>query len=244
MERAAIQAGINKFVEHHTMVHSGTMFGLNIDTFMLILIVSILVVMALAVRLRPGGKLVCAAEAYVVFIRDNIVHANFGPEEGHRFVPFFCTLFIFIAVSNLIGLVPSFSAVTGNISVTAALALIFLLLALGYSLRYRGPLKTLGSFIPEGLPFVLRPFMFCIEVVSLLTRTFALAVRLFGNMLAGHIIIYNLVGLMVVFGAVAFPAFFVAVLMFFFEIFVSLLQAYIFTLLSAIFMNLVINPGH
>ena len=107
MDRKAIQAGINRFVEHHTMVHSGTMLGLNIDSFMLVLIVSILIVMSIAVRLRPRGKLVCAAEAYLVFIRDNIVYANLGAEEGRRFVPFFSTLFIFIAVANLVGLVPS-----------------------------------------------------------------------------------------------------------------------------------------
>ncbi|NLB69160.1 MAG: F0F1 ATP synthase subunit A [Lentisphaerae bacterium] len=243
MNREAIQAGVSHFVEHHAMVHSGTLFGMGIDSFMLLLIPSVLVVLALTIRFLPGGNLFRIAETYVEFIRGNVVYANFGEEKGRKFVPFFCTLFIFIAAANLLGLIPLFSAVTGNISVTAALASIFLFLTLGYSFVRRGMVKTLGAFIPPGLPLALRPFMFVIEVISLFTRAFALAVRLFGNMLAGHIIIYNLLGLILIFGAMAFPAFFAAIFMYFFEIFVSFLQAYIFTLLSAIFMNMIVNPS-
>ncbi|MDD4018420.1 MAG: F0F1 ATP synthase subunit A, partial [Kiritimatiellae bacterium] len=86
--------------------------------------------------------------------------------------------------------------------------------------------------------------MAVMEVISFVSRVFALTIRLFCNLLAGHIVIYSLLGMVVVFGGAAFPAVPMAVLMYFFELFVAFLQAYIFTLLSAIFMNMMVNPAH
>lgn len=242
-----LQREIDHFIEHHVMSHGTSVFGMSIDSFMLILIPALLISLAFALRFRisrvPHG-LLCAAEAYVVFIRDHIVYSNFGVQEGRRFVSFFCTLFLFVASANLLGLVPAFAAITGNLSVTAALALIFLSVTLGGALYLRGPVKTFHAFIPSGLPPALKPFMFIMEAVSLFARAFALAIRLFGNMLAGHIVIYSLLSLVLLFGYAASPALLMVVIMYCFETFVALLQAYIFTLLSAIFMNMIINPGH
>ena len=244
---ASAQFGIDNFIQHHVMTHGARICGLGIDYFMLILIPALLVSLAVALRFRfsrvPHG-LLCAAEVYVLFIRDNIVFANFGQKDGRRFVSFFCTLFLFIATANLLGLIPAFVAVTGNVSVTTALALVFLFATLTSALWLRGPVKTLHAFIPPGLPKIMIPFMMFMEVFSLFSRTFALSIRLFGNMLAGHLVIYYLLSLVVLLGAVAFPAVLLGALMYAFEIFMAILQAYIFTLLAAIFMNMVINPEH
>ena len=177
-------------------------------------------------------------------LRNHIVYENFGEKEGKRFVSFFCTLFIFILTSNLLGLFPMFSTATGNINVTAALAAIFMVLSLGMVLKLHGLHGLKAAFVPSGLPTALRGPMLVMEIVSFIARVFALCIRLFANMMAGHMVIYSMVGMTVVFGWVAFPALIMACLMYAFELFMAFLQAYVFTLLSAIFMNMMINPEH
>ena len=203
--------------------------------------------MAIAVRRSYGEVpkgIAAVAETYVVFIRDNIVYPNFGAAIGRGFLSFFCTLFIFILGANLLGLIPIFSTATGNVSVTAGLATIFMFTCLGAILKLRGLHGLKAAFIPHGLPEWLIPIMAVMEVISFFSRVFALTIRLFCNLLAGHIVIYSLLGMVVLFGWAATPAVLMAVLMYFFEVFVAFLQAYIFTLLSAIFMNMMANPEH
>lgn len=257
---AGLQESVQKFIEHHVFKHTGSpdvwnvpFFHINAlewfryDAVMLALVVALLALLGLHVRRRtatlPQG-LAAVIELYVVFIRDHIVYANLGQEVGRRFVSFFCTLFIFILFGNVLGLLPLFSSVTGNISVTAGLATIFMTVCLYAVIRLRGVRGLLSAFVPHGLPAWLLPMMVVMEVVSFFSRIFALTIRLFCNMLAGHIVIYSLVGMTVVFGWVAAPAILVAVVMYFFELFVAFLQAYIFTLLSAIFINIMVNPEH
>jgi len=219
------------------------------DSIMLGVVLLLLLAVGVAVR-RSYGRgpiprgFTSVIEAYVLFVRNNIVYENFGEKEGKRFVSFFCTLFIFILISNLLGLFPLFSTATGNINVTAALALIFMVLSLGAVLQRRGFHGLKAAFVPGGIPGALTGPMFVMEVISFFSRVFALCIRLFANMLAGHMVIYSMVGLMAVFGWVACPALLMAVAMYFFEVFVAFLQAYIFTLLSAIFMNMMVNPEH
>ena len=203
--------------------------------------------MAIAVRRSYGEVpkgIAAVAETYVVFIRDNLVYPNFGAAIGRGFLSFFCTLFIFILGANLLGLIPIFSTATGNVSVTAGLATIFMFTCLGAILKLRGLHGLKAAFIPHGLPEWLIPIMAVMEVISFFSRVFALTIRLFCNLLAGHIVIYSLLGMVVLFGWAATPAVLMAVLMYFFEVFVAFLQAYIFTLLSAIFMNMMVNPEH
>lgn len=203
--------------------------------------------MAIAVRRSYGEVpkgIAAVAETYVVFIRDNLVYPNFGAAIGRGFLSFFCTLFIFILGANLLGLIPIFSTATGNVSVTAGLATIFMFTCLGAILKLRGLHGLKAAFIPHGLPGWLIPIMAVMEVISFFSRVFALTIRLFCNLLAGHIVIYSLLGMVVLFGWAATPAVLMAVLMYFFEVFVAFLQAYIFTLLSAIFMNMMANPEH
>ena len=186
-----------------------------------------------------------AFEAYVVFIRDSIAVAQLGPAEGPHFTSYFCTLFLFILSLNLLGLIPLCATATGNLSVTCAMGLLFLALAVGMAIRRRGLVGFLKTFVPTGAPWPLLPLLVPIEFVSLLVRTVALMVRLFANMMAGHITIFAIMGLAVIFSlwslVLILP---MLVLLFFFEIFVAVLQAYIFTLLSAVFMGLLLNPEH
>lgn len=251
---------IQGYINHHVMHHAGSVDAWNLpfvhfnalewfryDSVMVFFIAALLVAMAVAVRRSyaeiPKG-LAAVAEAYVVFIRDQIVYPNFGAACGRRFLSFFCTLFIFILAANLLGLVPLFSTATGNVSVTAGLATIFMFACLGAVVWLRGLRGLKSAFIPHGLPGWLTPVMAVMEVISFFSRVFALTIRLFCNLLAGHIVIYSLLGMVVVYGWAAFPAVLMAVLMYFFELFVAFLQAYIFTLLSAIFMNMMVNPAH
>lgn len=254
------QDAIQGFINHHVMHHAGSADAWNLpfvhcnalewfryDAVMVFFVAALLLAVAVAVRRSyaeiPKG-LAAVAEAYVVFIRDQIVYPNFGAACGRGFLSFFCTLFIFILAANLLGLVPLFSTATGNVSVTAGLATIFMFTCLGAVLKLRGLRGLKSAFIPHGLPGWLTPVMAVMEVISFFSRVFALTIRLFCNLLAGHIVIYSLLGMVVVFGWAAFPAVLMAVLMYFFELFVAFLQAYIFTLLSAIFMNMMVNPAH
>ena len=254
------QDAVQGFINHHVMHHAGAVDTWNLpflhvnglewfhyDAVMVFFVVVLLLALSVAVRRNyaeiPKG-IAAVAEAYVLFIRDQIVYPNFGAATGRGFVSFFCTLFVFILGANVLGLIPIFSTATGNVSVTAALATIFMFTALGAVLKLRGLRGLKSAFIPHGLPGWLTPVMGAMEVVSFFSRVFALTMRLFCNLLAGHIVIYSLLGMTLLFGWVAFPAVLMAVLMYFFELFVAFLQAYIFTLLSAIFMNMMVNPEH
>jgi F-type H+-transporting ATPase subunit a len=254
------QDAIQRFIDHHVMHHAGSVDTWNLpfihldalewfrfDSVMLFFIVAVLMAAAVAVRRSYGDiprGIAAVAELYVVFVRDQIVYPNFGAAGGRSFLSFFCTLFLFILAANLLGLVPLFSTATGNVSVTAGLATIFMFTALGAVLKRRGLRGLKAAFVPHGLPPALVPVMAVMEVISFFARIFALTMRLFCNLLAGHIVIYSLLGLVLIFGGAAAPAVVIAVAMYFFELFVAFLQAYIFTLLSAIFMNMMVNPEH
>lgn len=185
-----------------------------------------------------------ALEYVVVFVRDEIAVKNMGPKMGKTFAPFFLTLFFLVFTLNFMGLVPALATATANINFTGALALVvFLIMVLG-GLLLNGPIKFWKAFLPAGLPWWLKPLMFVIEITSMFIRVGALCLRLFANMLGGHIVIGILVGLVLAFqpwGLLALPlALFIYVL----EILVAFLQAYIFCLLSAIFIAGMLHPEH
>jgi F-type H+-transporting ATPase subunit a len=165
-------------------------------------------------------------------------------------VPFGLTLFFFILTANLLGLIPYGSTATGNISVTAMLAIITFVVVEVAGMKAQGAhyLNTIFYWNKE-LPLVMRIPMFLImtpvEIVGKLTKPFALAIRLFANMTAGHIVVLALIGLIFVFKNLASGApFIMAVLIMMLELFVAVLQAYIFTLLSSVFIGLIREGGH
>jgi F-type H+-transporting ATPase subunit a len=189
-------------------------------------------------------------EAMVLYIRNEVILPNVG-HHGNAYVPFGLTLFFFILTANLLGLIPYGSTATGNVSVTATLAIITFIVVEISGMKAQGPgyLNTIFYWNKE-LPLVMRVPMFLImtpvEIIGKLTKPFALAIRLFANMTAGHIVVLALIGLIFTFKswAVAGGPFIMAVLIMMLELFVALLQAYIFTLLSSVFIGLIREGAH
>lgn len=188
-------------------------------------------------------------EAMVLYLRNEVVLPNVGP-HGEKYVPFGLTLFFFILLMNLFGLIPYGATATGNIAVTATLAIITLVVVEVSGMITQG-VGYLGTIFywNKDLPLFMRPIMFVVmtpvELISKLSKPFALAIRLFANMTAGHIVVLALIGLIFAFKSVASGApFLMAVAIMALELFVALLQAYIFTLLSSVFIGLLREGGH
>jgi F-type H+-transporting ATPase subunit a len=193
-------------------------------------------------RLIPG-RLQSAAEMLVEFIQGMILD-TIGP-RGMRFFPFIASLFIFILFANLLGLIPGSYTVTSQIVVTAAFALFVYTMSIVVGFAYHG-IKFLQILIPPGTPPLLLPLMMPIELISQLARPFALAVRLFANMTAGHTILAVLFGmalsLPLLIGWLPF-AFTVAISVL--EVGIAFIQAYIFTILTCVYLGDAINlHGH
>jgi F-type H+-transporting ATPase subunit a len=166
--------------------------------------------------------------------------------HGEGFVPYLLTVFFFILACNLLGLVPWGAAATGNIAVTGGMALMaFVVIEISgmRALGAKGYLSTI-FFLPPGLPTVLKPvillIMTPIEIIGKLAKPFALAVRLFANMTAGHALVLALIGLTFTFQsfAVGIGASVMATAIMLLEVFVAFLQAFVFTLLTSVFIGL------
>jgi len=185
-----------------------------------------------------------ALELFVQFIRDQVAIPYLGGDDGPLMTPLFCSFFFFILCLNLLGLVPTFGAATGNVSVTASLALVTLAFMILGSMCRHGFLGFWKTMAPAGVPPLVLMLLVPIEFIGLFIKAFALTIRLFANMLAGHIVILALLGLVVLLGWVALPAVLLAVAVYLFEVFIAFLQAYVFTLLSAIFIGQMYHPEH
>ena len=183
-------------------------------------------------------------EPIIMFVRDEIAIPNIGPKYA-RFLPFLLTLFFFIWINNLLGLLPGAANVTGNISVTLVLALlVFILTVFNGTKTYWGHI-----FNTPGVPWWLKtvlPIMPIVEFIGIFTKPFSLMVRLFANITAGHIIILSLFSLIFIFESIAIGPVSVAfaTFMYFLELFVALLQAYIFTLLAAMYFGGAVEEHH
>jgi F-type H+-transporting ATPase subunit a len=183
-------------------------------------------------------------EPIIVFVRDEIARPNIGPKY-RRFMPYLLTIFFFIWFNNLLGLLPGAANVTGNIAVTFTLAfLTFLITQFNGSRHYWN-----HTFNTPGVPWWLKwglPIMPLVEFIGLFTKPFSLMVRLFANITAGHIIILSLFSLIFIFESIAVGPLSVlfATFMYFLELFVALLQAFIFTLLSAMYFGGAVEEHH
>ena len=185
-------------------------------------------------------------EVLVVFIRDELAIPNIGKKEAQKFLPFLFTIFFFILSCNFIGLIPYGSTATANINVTAMLAgMAFLTVQVG-GIIHNGFFGYFRGLIPPGLPAWLLPIMIPVELVGLLAKPFALCVRLFANMTAGHIVILSLIGLIFILKSLVVAPVSVAFALFVYmlEIFVSMIQAYIFTLLTSVFIGMAVHQDH
>lgn len=181
-------------------------------------------------------------EIYVIFVRDKIVAPSLGHHTDH-YLSYFLTLFLFILLSNLLGLIPTSATATSNIAVTGGLALCTLILINVASIREHGLIGHIKSFVPSGVPAALAPLVFVLEVFGLFIRCFVLAMRLFANMVAGHAVMLLFFGLVFLIGSMAIAPVSIGVVIFvlFIELLVAFLQAYIFTMLSAIFVGLSVH---
>lgn len=192
-----------------------------------------------------------AIEALVLWVRNDIAIPNIGHESGARYAPFIMTLFFFVLFANLLGLVPYGSTATGNLAITGALAIMtFLAVEVGgfIALGPKGYLRTIFPKVPgmSGAGAVAMSIgMAPIEILGKLVKPFALAVRLFGNMTAGHFVILSLFGIIFLFGGlqgwnwgigIGTALLVVGIMML--ELIVAFLQAYVFALLSAVFIGL------
>ncbi len=191
----------------------------------------------------PSG-LTNLLEALVQFVRDEIAVPSLGQEEGERLTPLLCTFFFFILGLNLLGQIPLFATATANISVTAPLALITFYFMTADTVHKNGLGGFFKAFMPAGVPKIILPFIFFMEFIGIFIRTFALMIRLFANMLAGHMLILSLLGMIVLFGWWALPAIVLAVGISLLELLIVFLQAYIFVLLSAVFIGQMYHPEH
>lgn len=198
----------------------------------------------------PGGY-AGAMEAFVIWVREEVAIENIGHEMGPRYAPLIMSFFFFILVCNLLGLLPWGGSPTGNLAVTAALALIaFVAIEVGGMLKlgFKGYMGTIFPHI-DGLPPVGARIMSIslapIEVMSKLVKPFALTVRLFGNMTAGHFVILALFGIVFLFGHLGVFSYGIGVVtvlvvvgVMLLELLVAVLQAYVFALLTAVFIGL------
>jgi F-type H+-transporting ATPase subunit a len=203
---------------------------------------SLLLVVAAASAVRRKGVvprgLYNFVEMLVQFVRVEIAGKNIGARDGDRFVPYLVTAFFFILFVNLFGMIPYAATATGNIAVTLALATFTFLVTQYAAIRAMG----LGAWLKHltgGVAVWLWPIMIPVEILGLFTKPFALTVRLFANMVAGHIVILSLLGLIYALNSqwVAIGSVPMALGIFLLELFVAFVQAYIFTMLSAVFIG-------
>ncbi|MCM2267191.1 MAG: F0F1 ATP synthase subunit A [Elusimicrobiales bacterium] len=188
-------------------------------------------------------------EIVVLFLRDEVVVPNMG-HKGAAFTGYFATLFFFILLMNLIGLVPYGATATGNLAVTAGLALTTFFLVNFSGIKNQGFFGYFAHLVPKGVPWWLYPLMFPIELMGLLIKTFALCIRLFANMIAGHIVILVFICFIFIFGAfgtafgllVAPISVGLVLFTLLLELLVAFLQAYIFVTLTAIFTGAAMHP--
>jgi F-type H+-transporting ATPase subunit a len=232
-----------------------TIFGNNISLtnvtlFMAIVLGLIWLIMVYGTRQRAivPGRLQSAAEMLYEFMADT-VRSTTG-KEGLKFLPLVFSLFIFVLLCNLLGLVPGSYTVTSQIAVTFVFALIVIGTVLVYGFVKHGT-HFFGLFVPSGVPGWLLPFITLIEIISFLSRPISLSMRLFANMLAGHIALKVFAGFIVLMlsagGAmIALTPLPLAMIvaLFALELLVACLQAFVFSILTCVYLNDALHPGH
>ena len=210
-------------------------------------LISGLMIWGMSRRAVVPGRLQAAAESAYEFVHELVV-GQVG-DQGKRFFPFVFSLFMFVLTLNLVGLFPGFFTVTSHIIITFALAALVIGTVIVYGLVKHGT-HFLGLFVPSGVPKWLLPFIVVIEIISFVSRPISLSLRLFANMLAGHIALKVFGSFVVALGSAGALAILaplpllMAVALTALEFLVAGLQAYVFTVLTCIYLNDAIHPGH
>ncbi|MBI3468124.1 MAG: F0F1 ATP synthase subunit A [Planctomycetes bacterium] len=215
----------------------------------------IFIPLARHLRRRPNahGPLANFFEGMLVFLRDDVARSAIGHPDGDRFLPYLATAFVFILFCNLLGMIPFGASATSSLMVTGALALCTFLAIHGSGIKRMGPVGYFRAMVPP-VPKAVWPLVFFSELIGHVTKTLALAIRLFANMFAGHMVLFVILYLIVLFrtvsgsglvGLAAAPlSVGLVVALSLLEIFVAFLQAFIFTFLSALFIGMAVHPHH
>jgi F-type H+-transporting ATPase subunit a len=217
--------------------------------FLAVALISILMIAGVSGRQLVPGRFQSMAEITYEFVASTV--RSTAGSEGMRFFPLVFSLFMFICVSNLVGVIPYAFTLSSHIIITATLALLVFFTVLVYGF-YKNGLKFFNIFVPSGIPIFILPLVVFIEVFSFLLRPVSHSVRLFANMLAGHIALKVFAGFVALLGVslgaigwvggIAPLALTVAI--YALEILVAFLQAYVFAILTCIYLNDAIHPGH
>ena len=241
--------------EIHNLVSLLTIGGTEIHLtnsalfmFVAVGLTALLLLGATAGRRLVPTRMQSMAELSYELVADTI--RSTAGEEGMRFFPFVFSLFMFILFSNVIGIVPYTFTVTSHIIITAALALLVFFTVIIYGIWHNG-LQFFKVFVPSGIPILMVPVIVIIEVLSFLSRPISHSVRLFANMLAGHITLKLVASFVVMLGSVGVLGFLGAIAplalttaLTALELLVAVLQAYVFTILTCIYLSDALHPGH
>ena len=218
--------------------------------YMVFLVVALLLtfifmfVAARKVSLVPESRLANLGEMAVEFVRDSIVMDVMGP-AGLKYLPFVLTVFLAVLFNNFLGLIPGLKGGTGTLGTTFTWGIMVFIVYNTIGFRKNGFIGYMKSFIPSGTPMLLKPFIFVLELISHFLRPFTLGVRLYANIYAGHIVL----GVFGIFVAMAIHSLSIGsavtgalslvmqVIMYAFEVFVAVIQAYVFAILTAVYIN-------
>ena len=236
----------------------------HLTNYLVFLFIACIVMLIITLTARskasliPKGRFYNLIELMVEFVRNDMAIANIGP-DGAKYFPFLGTVFFFILINNIIGTLPGGKPGTGTMGVTVALALVAFVMFNGAGMQKKGVGGYIKGLVPHGVPGVLWPVIWVIELISLLIRPFTLSIRLFANMYAGHIvlgifsILTSIAAEQIIMGnegtgaaniaiggisAIAWMALLTA--LYVLEIVVAVLQAYIFTLLTTVYISLAV----
>lgn len=243
------------FIMHHILDHPVIhleLFGFDLSItrhviMMWIASTILITIMAAAFRkprMVPSG-LANMLESIITYLEAEVIKPYLG-HDSRKYAPYLLTAFFFILLCNLLGLVPGGATATGDISVTTGLALLTFIMVQGAGIKNHGLIGYAKGLIPPGLPIFILPIMVPVEIIGLFTKHVALAIRLFANMVAGHVVIFAL--LMIIFtfqnwavgGITLAGILFVSLL----EILIGFIQAYIFTILSSVFISMAVHQDH
>jgi F-type H+-transporting ATPase subunit a len=251
-------------LSHHLVDHKtshnvvATIAGLPVDLGMSPLIktmwVACLIAIALltfAARSQSGAAkfLRSLFEPLALFVRDEILEPIFG-HHAHFYLPYFLSLFFFLLTCNLLGLVPNAKAVTANPWVTAGMAICTFGLIQFAGVKEQGLVSYVVHIVPGGVPLILWPLLFVIEVFGMFAKCISLCIRLFANILAGHIVSLAFLCMIFIFAEMSkaigagmvLPSVGLALFIYTMDVLVSFLQAYIFTFLTALFVGGAVHP--
>jgi F-type H+-transporting ATPase subunit a len=220
----------------------------NSSAYMLLAVALIGVMMLGAGRQLVPGRFQSVVELSYEFVA-NTIRTSAG-SEGMKFFPLVFSLFMFIFVSNIVGIIPYTFTISSHIIVPFSLALLVFLTVIVYGF-YRNGLKFFKLFVPSGIPVVILPLVVLIEIISFFSRPISHSVRLFANMLAGHVTLKVFASFVTMLGALgavgkvgALLPLGLTVALTALELMVAFLQAYVFTILTCIYLNDAIHPGH